>query len=179
MFFLIVLFVFLLIFLVLQPHKPRFYMQDATVRQMSVSDESVTSTLQCTFVSHNPNHRIGVLYDKMSAYASYLGQQITADYPLSPFYQDNGDTNVLSPILYGNSVPLAPFVSHQLNYERHNGLLSLNLRIDGRIRWKVSAWTSGNYYLSVNCFVILQGSSNNGTGGQVPVQSGTRCHVQV
>jgi len=178
LFLFIVLLVILVIFLVLHPHKPRFYLQNATVRELNVSDGLLTSNLQFTVVSHNPNDRIGVLYDSLSTYVSYLGQQITDECPLPTFYQDDNGMNFLPTILYGNSVPLAAVVCEQLNYERQNGLLSLSLRMDGTIRWKVGSWTSGHYHLNVNCWAIL-GMNNNGFGGQVPPQPGTRCHVEV
>jgi hypothetical protein len=177
-FLLIVLFVILVVFLALHPHKPRFYLQNATVNELNVSNGLLTSSLQFTVVSHNPNDRISVLYDSLSTYASYMGQQITAECPLPPFYQDNNAIDGLTPILYGNSVPLAAVLCEQLNYERQNGLLSLSLRMEGTIRWKVGSWTSGCYHLNVYCWAML-GISNNGIGGQVPLQAGTRCHVEV
>lgn len=178
-FLLIALFVILVIFLVLHPHKPRFYLHDATVRQLNVSNGFLTSNLQFTVVSHNPNDRIGVIYDSLSSYASYLGQQITDQCSLPPFYQDHSDIEVWTPILlYGNSVPLAPPVCERLNYEMQNGLLSLNLRLEGTIRWKVGSWTSGNYHLNVNCWAI-SGISINGIGSQVSLQPGNKCHVEV
>jgi hypothetical protein len=177
-FLLIVLFVILVIFLALHPHKPRFYLQNATVRELNVNYGLLTSSLQFTVVSHNPNDRIGVLYDSLSAYASYLGQQITAECPLPPFYQDDNNINVLAPILSGNSVPLATVVCENLNNERQNGLLSVSLRMDGRIRWKVGTWTSGHYHLNVVCEAIME-MSNSSIGGQVSLQPGTRCHVEV
>nr|WIW57619.1 late embryogenesis abundant protein LEA49 [Pinus tabuliformis] len=174
----IVLFVILVIFLALHPHKPRFYLQNATVSVLNVSDGLLTSSLQFTVVSRNPNDRIGVIYDSLSTYASYLDQQITAEFSLPPFYQDPKDINVLAPILYGNSVPLAPVVCEQLSYESLKGSLSLSLRMNGRVRWKVGSWRSGHYHLYVNCEAIVW-LSNNGIGGQVPLQPITTCHVEV
>lgn len=174
---LILLFVVLIIYLALRPHKPRFYLQNATVRELNLSDGFLTSSLQFTVVSRNPNDRIGVIYDSLSTYASYMGQQITSQCPLPPFYQGDNDVDALNPILYGNSVPLDPFVCGRLNYEMQNGLVSLSLRMEGTIRWKVGSWTSGNYNLNVNCWAIL--GMSNSIGGQVPLQPGTKCHVEV
>nr|ABR16330.1 unknown [Picea sitchensis]ACN40754.1 unknown [Picea sitchensis] len=174
----IALFVILVVYLVLHPHKPRFYVQDATVHQLNLTNGLLTSSLQFSIVSHNPNDRIGVYYDSLNAYATYAGEQITPQCSLTPFYQGDNDVDVLSPILYGNSVALAPFVADHLNYEKQNGVLSLTLKMYGRIRWKVGSWTSGRYHLNVNCFAIM-GMRNSGNAGQVPLQPGTRCDVEV
>lgn len=174
----IVLLVILIVYLDLHPQKPRFHVQDATVRQLNLTDGLLTSSLQFSIVSHNPNDNIGVYYDNLNAYASYLDQQMMPGCSLSPFYQGDNDIDILSPILYGNSVPLAPFVADHLNYETQNGLLSLTLSMYGKIRWKVGTWTSGHYHLNVNCFAIM-GMAKNSIGGQVTLQPGTRCNVEV
>lgn len=72
----IVLFVILVIFLTLYLQKTRFYLQNATVNELNVSDRFLTSSLHFTMVSRNPNARIGILYDRLSSYVSYLSQQI-------------------------------------------------------------------------------------------------------
>lgn len=174
----IVLFAILIVYLVLRPHKPRFYVQDATVRQWNTTDDLLTSSLQFTVLSRNPNNRIGIYYDQISAYATYIGQQVTPFYPLSPFYQGHKDVNVLSPVLYGSLVPLAPFIADHLKVDEQTGVLTLNLRMNGRIRWKVGTWTSAHYRLNVNCYTIL-GLSGSGFVGQAPLQPGTRCNVNV
>lgn len=175
---LIALVVVLIIFLAVRPHKPRFYLQSATVRELNVSDGLLTSNLQFSVVSHNPNDRVGVIYDSLSTHALYLGQQITGEWPVPPFYQGDNDMNVFAPTLYGISVPLATAACENLDYERRNGLLSLSLKMDGTIRWKVGTWTSGHYHLNVNCWAIL-GMNNNNNGIQSPLQPGTTCHVEV
>lgn len=175
----IVLLVVLIVYLALHPHKPRFEVQDATVRQLNLTDGFLTSSLQFSIISHNPNDKIGVFYDSLSAYAFYMYQQITPECSLTPFYQGHEDTDVLSPILNGNSVSLAPFVAEHLNYEKQNGVLSLTLKMYGRIRWKVGTWTSSHYHLNVNCYAVMGMTNSGANGGSVALQPGTKCDVEV
>jgi hypothetical protein len=172
----IVLLVILIVYLALHPQKPLFNVQDATVRELNLTEGLLTSSLQFSIVSHNPNDNIGIYYDSLNAYASYQNQQITPICSLSPFYQGTNCFNVLSPILYGNSISLASFVANDLIYDTQKGLLSLTLTMYGRIRWKVGSWTSGHYHLNVNCYCIME-MTNNSIGGQVSLQPGTRCQV--
>ncbi|XP_057853820.1 NDR1/HIN1-like protein 1 [Cryptomeria japonica] len=175
----VVLFVFLVIYLALRPHKPRFFVQDAVIRKWNVTgDGTLTSVLQFTIISRNPNGRIGVYYDRISAYASYMTQQITPDTPLTPFYQGYNDANIIAPVLYGSSVPLAPVVAEHLRAEQQSGVLSVNLKIGGKIRWKVGTWTSRYYHLNVDCFAIM-GFTSCCNGDQLPLEEGTRCDVSV
>ncbi|KAL0309444.1 UNVERIFIED_CONTAM: NDR1/HIN1-like protein 1 [Sesamum radiatum] len=58
----IILFLILIIWAVLQPKKPRFTLQDATIFTLNVSAPNVISTtVQVTINSRNPNNRIGCL----------------------------------------------------------------------------------------------------------------------
>lgn len=174
----IVLLVVLFVYIALQPQKPRFYVQDATVSQLNLTYGLLTSSILFSIESYNPNNKIGIYYDSLSVYASFEDEQITPPCTLTPFYQGANDKNILPPVLSGKSVALAPFVASQLSSQLQNGLVTWSLTTYGRIRWKVGTWTSGHYHLNVNC-VVFMGMNNNGAGGQVSMQSGTNCHVNI
>nr|WIW57607.1 late embryogenesis abundant protein LEA37 [Pinus tabuliformis] len=174
----IVLLVVLFVYIALQPQKPRFNVQDATVRQLNLTYGLLTSSLLFSIESYNPNNNIGIYYDSLSVYASFEDQQITPPCTLTPFYQGAHDNNILPPVLSGNSVALAPFVASQLSSEMQSGLLTWSLTTYGRIRFKVGTWTSGHYHLNVNCVAVM-GLNNNGAGGQVSMQRGTNCKVDI
>ncbi|KAJ6790506.1 NDR1/HIN1-like protein 1 [Iris pallida] len=71
----VVLLIILIVFLVLHPHKPKFYLQDATVLSFNLSSPNLLSTylqmrlvailFQVTVSSKNPNNRVGVYYDRL------------------------------------------------------------------------------------------------------------------
>ncbi|XP_057853865.1 NDR1/HIN1-like protein 26 [Cryptomeria japonica] len=176
----VVLFIILVIYLALRPHKPQFSVQDAIIYKWNVTDDdarALTSSLQFTVISHNPNDKIGVYYDRISAYATYQTQQITQTIWLTPFYQDHHDTTTIPAVFNGTVSPLAPLVADNWRAElQQTGVLHVNLRIGGRIRWKVGTWTSGHYHLNVNCFAIM-GFTSNGNRG--PLEERTSCDVSV
>ncbi|URD84306.1 hypothetical protein MUK42_08460 [Musa troglodytarum] len=86
----------LIVWLVLRPTKPKFYLQDASVVQFNLTSGVglLTSVFQITLSSRNPNDRIGVYYDRIDAYVLYKGQQITAATALPPGYQGHNDVTV-------------------------------------------------------------------------------------
>ncbi|KAF9597422.1 hypothetical protein IFM89_018868 [Coptis chinensis] len=163
-----VLFVILLVWLILRPSKPRFTLQDATVYQFNVSQNNyLSSNLQVTIASKNPNDRIGVYYDKLDVYASYRGEQITIPNSLPPTYQGHNDLNVWSPYITGQNIPIAPYFGLMLAQDQTAGMILLNIKVNGRVRWKVGTWTSGKYHLFVNCPAYIQfgiGGKNSGSG---------------
>ncbi|KAJ8510071.1 hypothetical protein OPV22_000505 [Ensete ventricosum] len=181
----VALLVVLIVWLVLRPTKPKFYLQDASVVQFNLTSGVglLTSVFQITLSSRNPNDHIGVYYDRIDAFVLYKGQQITAATALPPGYQGHNDVIVWSPYLYGAAVPLAPYLADALSQDENAGYILLYVRVDGRLRWKVGTWISGHYHLQVNCpvFLTIDGSNPHGDG-PVPYfhfRQMTSCSVDV
>ncbi|KAI3874525.1 hypothetical protein MKX03_004855 [Papaver bracteatum] len=179
-----VLFIILLVWLILRPTKPVFTLQDATVYQFNVTQPNfLSSTLQITVASRNPNDKIGIYYDKLDIYASYRNQQITLPTVLPQTYQGHKDVNVWSPYVYGNTIPIAPFLAVSLDQEQKGGMVLIYIKIDGKLRWKVGTWISGHYHINVNCPAYLTfGSKFNGVSvgpAAVKYQIGRDCHTDV
>ncbi|CAK9184682.1 unnamed protein product [Ilex paraguariensis] len=182
-FIIVVLFIILLVWLILRPTKPRFVLIDATVYTFNVSAPNfLTSYLQITLSSRNPNDRIGIYYEKLDIYATYRGQQITLPTLLPTTYQGHKDVTVWSPYLFGNAVPVAPYLSVSLGQDQMAGTVLMNIRVDGRVKWKVGTFISGRYRLYVNCPAYFNfGNKNNGVsvGPAIKYQLVQSCHVDV
>ncbi|KAL3530332.1 hypothetical protein ACH5RR_009654 [Cinchona calisaya] len=185
-FIILILFVILLVYLILRPTKPHFILQDATVYAFNVSSSPpnyLTSNFQITLSSRNPNDHIGIYYDRVDVYASYRGQQITLPTLLPSTYQGHKDITVWSPFLFGYSVPIAPYYSDALNQDQFAGTILINIRANGRIRWKVGTFISGKYHLYVNCpaYLNLWNKNTNGilVGPAMKYQLLQGCHVDV
>lgn len=179
----------LIIYLVVRPTHPRFYLQDASLQQLDLSNATTSSasssllstTLQVTLASRNPNDRVGVYYDRLDVYASYKYQQVTVAAALPPVYQGHGDVDVWSPVLSGPGVPFAPYLADALRQDCQAGYLVLQVKVDGRVRWKVGSWISGHYHLFVTCPAFLVTAGGNGAPGAsgFRFQTTTYCHVEV
>ncbi|KAL3850263.1 hypothetical protein ACJIZ3_012145 [Penstemon smallii] len=186
-FIILILFIILLIYLILRPTKPHFVLQDATVYGFNLSSPNLlTTNIQITISSRNPNERIGIYYDRVDVYASYHSQQITLPTLLPPTYQGHKDIAVWSPFLNGDTVPVAPYLAVSLNQDQFAGTVLVNIKIDGRIRWKVGTFVSGKYHLFVNCpaYINFGGKNNNNNGvavgaGAMKYQLIMDCHVDV
>ncbi|TVU26839.1 hypothetical protein EJB05_29404, partial [Eragrostis curvula] len=109
-------------------------LQDATLKQLDLANVSgvLSTALQVTIASRNPNSRVGVYYDRLDVYASYKYQQVTVGASLPPVYQGHGDVDVWSPVLSGPNVPFAPYLADALGKDVANGYLIMEVKIDGR-----------------------------------------------
>jgi hypothetical protein len=173
-FILLALFVILVVWLVLRPHKPRFYLQDLSVLCLNVTPPASTylfTTMQATVAARNVNDRVGVYYDKVDAYAQYKDVPITVPTQLPVQYQDRNDQSVWSPYLASmDSVCLPPDLAVALAQDETAGYVLVDIRVEGRVRWKVGSWISSHYHLRVNCPALItvndgKGSYGANTGG--------------
>lgn len=146
----------LIIWLILRPSKPQFSMREAGLYQLSLTGSHLlNSSVQLTLLSKNPNQKLGIYYDELQVYATYKGQQITTYTSLPPFYQGHQDSNLLTASLVGKGLPVAQSFGYEVERDQKTGQLVLNLKVNGRLRWKVGTWVSGSYRLNVNCVAVM------------------------
>ncbi|RVW33347.1 NDR1/HIN1-like protein 1 [Vitis vinifera] len=155
----LVLFVIFLIYVILRPSKPHFVLQDVTVLALNTSSAPgfLTTNVQVTVFSRNPNGRIGVYYENLDIFATYRSQQITLPALLPTTYQGHKD-------------------------DLMTGMVLLNVKIDGRVKWKVGTWISGSYHIHVNCPAYISFCERKdciGFGPTVKYQLVKSCTVDV
>ncbi|KAL3755561.1 hypothetical protein ACJRO7_002590 [Eucalyptus globulus] len=180
----ILLLTFLLAWAIIQPHKPRFVLQDVTVYNFNASVPSLlTINFQVTIYSRNPNDKLGIYYDRLDTYATYHSQQITYRTQIQPSYQGHKEVDVWSPLVFGTDVPVAPYNSLALAQDQSSGAVSLLIKMDGRVRWKLGTFITGRYHLYVKCpaFITFGSKMNGITVGEnaVKYQLVQRCSVDV
>jgi hypothetical protein len=183
--------VIFIVWLVLRPHKPEFYLQDLSVLCLNVTPPASTylfTTMQATVAARNVNDRVGVYYDQVDVYAQYKDMAITVPARLPVRYQSNNDQDVWSPYLVSmDSVQLPPQLAVALVQDETAGYVLIDVRVDGRVRWKVGSWISGHYHLRVNCPALLTvndgkgsyGTNTGGGDGYFRFQQATACAVDV
>lgn len=173
----LILLIVFLIWIILRPTKPRFILEDATVFAFNLSSpgateppsltpNTLTITMQVTLWARNPNERIGIYYQKLDVYASYRNQQISLGTVLPATYQGHKDVTVWSPFLYGTAVPVSPYVLDSLRQDQNAGGVLVNVKVNGRMKWKVGTWVSGKYHIFVNCpaYIRFAGDGDKGIG---------------
>uniref|UniRef100_A0A0E0CLM3 Late embryogenesis abundant protein LEA-2 subgroup domain-containing protein n=1 Tax=Oryza meridionalis TaxID=40149 RepID=A0A0E0CLM3_9ORYZ len=174
---LVVGFIALVVYLALRPSKPSFYLQDLQLRSVDLGDPSLSATAQVTLASRNPNDHVGVHYRRLDVFVTYRDEPVTVPVSLPPTYQGHRDVTIWSPVLSGESVPVAGFVADALRQDIAAGYVALQVKVDGRVKWKVGSWVSGSYHLFVSCPAMLASAGPGGVGpmplGGAAVVNGT------
>ncbi|XP_052186849.1 NDR1/HIN1-like protein 26 [Diospyros lotus] len=174
-FFLSILSLIFLVWLILHPSKPHFSLKDAQIFQLTFSaPQLITSSIQLTLLSENPNKKVAIYYDQLQVYASYKGQQITTPTSLPPFYQGHEESNLISASLVGSGLQVAPSFGYEFGQDQIAGKLVMSLKMNGKLRWKVGTWVSRRYRFNINCVAITNFGPNI-PSGPLSFNQGTQC----
>ncbi|KAF2315154.1 hypothetical protein GH714_038280 [Hevea brasiliensis] len=154
----------LIVWLVYRPHKPQFTVVGAAIYDLNTTSPPYISTsMQFTLVTRNPNKRVTIIYDKLSAYVSYRNQAITPPVVLPPLYHEKKSTVALSPVLGGAGVPVSVDVANGLMMDEGYGVVALRVVLLGRLRWKAGAIKTGRYGVYVKCDIWYAQARENDT----------------
>lgn len=168
----------LVLWLVYRPHKPKFRVIGVTLYGLNAtSPPFITTSMQFTIVTRNPNKRVSILYDKLSAYVSYKDQQITPPVNLPPLFHGTKSSVAMSPMMGGVPVPISLEVANGLMMDETYGVVVLRVSLLGRLRWKTGVVKTARYGVYVKCDVWV--GLKKGVVGPLPLLSSPPCHVDV
>jgi len=168
----------LTVWLVYRPHKPQFKVVGAGVYDINTTAPPLISiTMQFTVVTRNPNKRVSIYYDNLSAFVSYRDQAITPQVMLPPLFHEKHSTVVVSPLVGGGAVPVSVEVANGLSADEAYGVVGLRLVLLGRLRWKAGAIRTGHYGVYVKCDVMV--GLKRGFVGQLPLLGSPACKVDI
>ncbi|XP_047309574.1 NDR1/HIN1-like protein 1 [Impatiens glandulifera] len=146
------------------PTKPKFILQDATFFTFNLSTTAsatsppstlLSSTLQITIASTNPNTKSGINYHDLGIYIEYKNQQITYQTSIPIVYQGHKETKVWSLLINGTNILISPDNAHFLTWDQSNRSITLIIKLDGHVNWKIGGVTTRKYHIHVSCNAIL------------------------
>ncbi|XP_010267377.1 PREDICTED: NDR1/HIN1-like protein 12 [Nelumbo nucifera] len=169
----------LIVWLVYRSHKPQFTVLGAAIYDLNTtaSPMLMSTTMQFTVVTRNPNKRTSIYYDRLSAYISYRNQAITPPTILPPLFHERHSTVTLSPMLGGAMVPVSMDVVNGLVMDEACGVVPLRLVLLGRLKWKAGVFTSVHYGVYIKCDMFV--GLKKGFVGQVPLLGSPDCSVDI
>jgi hypothetical protein len=142
----------LLAWLILRPHKPRYYVDYVSLSQLNVTDRTVNSRMDFNVTVRNPNSRLGIYYHKLEWDVYYEDERIASAYT-APFHQRRKTTTVLQPVLIGNEYAIMrEDIARAL--EALASPLELRLKLHANVRFKIGFVKTWNFKMRVECHHI-------------------------
>ncbi|GMH22394.1 hypothetical protein Nepgr_024237 [Nepenthes gracilis] len=168
----------LIAYLIYHPEKPKFTVVSAAVYTLNTTARPfIETTMQFTLLTRNPNRRVSLSYDRLSATVYYRNQAITPPMELPPLHQDRKSTVALSPVVGGEMVPVSAEVMEGVAADEQRGVMGLRLVLMGRMRFKAEAITTGHFGVFVTCDMSV--GLKKGYFGQVTLFGSPRCSVDI
>ncbi|PIA34916.1 hypothetical protein AQUCO_03700283v1 [Aquilegia coerulea] len=168
----------LIVWLVYRPHTPHFTVVGAAIYDLNTTTPTmISTTMQFTIVTRNPNKRTSIYYDHLSMYVSYRNQQITQAVLLPPLFHETKTSVALSPIIGGGFVPVSMEVANGLQMDQAYGIVGLKVVLVGRLKYNAGSIKTGHYGMYVKCDVMV--GLKKGFVGQVPMLGSPDCDVDI
>ncbi|GAB2271881.1 hypothetical protein Dimus_006710 [Dionaea muscipula] len=148
----------LIVWLIYKPQKPSFTVTGAAVYALNITMPPFLATsMQFTVLTRNPNTRVALYYDRLSATVYYRDEAITQQVQLPPLYHERHSTVMMMVLAGGGLVPVSAEVARGLkaDTEEEYGVMRLRLVVMGRVRYKAGRIKTGHYGVYVRCDMLL------------------------
>jgi hypothetical protein len=150
----------LLAWLMLRPHKPRYYVDYASLSELNITEKIPNSRMEFNVTVRNPNGKMGIYYHKMDWNVYHEDQRIASSY-LPPFYQHHKNTTFLHPVVTGQQ----NLTSRNDQKNSSRGALEMILRLHSKVRFKVWFLKSWDFKMRVKCDHIYVNVYQNNSHG--------------
>ncbi|GLJ55494.1 hypothetical protein SUGI_1191660 [Cryptomeria japonica] len=134
----------LVIWLVLRPSKPKFYVDTV---QFSNMTNSTSSNIVVGMSVRNANKKIGIYYDTLRVSAYYNGGGTVGVNALEEFYQGHKNTTTFRPLIIS--------VGNVYLSSNSKGVEDVELKLRSRVRLRVGKVKTNRFKLKVKCSVSV------------------------
>ncbi|XP_047976333.1 NDR1/HIN1-like protein 3 [Salvia hispanica] len=157
--------VVLVFWLVFRPNTVKFHVNEASLTEFNIRNNTLHYNLALNLTIRNPNKRIGIYYDRIEARAFYQGQRFhTVD--LQKFYQGKKNTSNVSAEFKGSQlVPLGAKEMSKYNEDLSAGRYDIDIKLYLRIRLKFWFVKSTRVKPKIDCDLDIPLSSNGTVSG--------------
>ncbi|KAI4304291.1 hypothetical protein MLD38_039823 [Melastoma candidum] len=146
------------LWLSLQPHRPRFHVHQFSIPSLSQADGFENAAISFNVTVRNPNQHIGVYYDALEGAVYYNDQRIgSKSLLIFPFYQPPKNTTVIADTLSGASISIDSQQWARFMDDREQGKATFRLDVTSTIRFKISTWLSKRDRMHATCECRLGG----------------------
>eukprot|EP00252_Welwitschia_mirabilis_P017920 TRINITY_DN3997_c0_g1_i1.p1 TRINITY_DN3997_c0_g1~~TRINITY_DN3997_c0_g1_i1.p1 ORF type:complete len:242 (-),score=33.66 TRINITY_DN3997_c0_g1_i1:429-1124(-) len=178
----------LVLWLVYRPHKPRFYVEEASISRLNVSNGVLSGSMQFTVISANPNKKISLVYQSLVTFVVWNDEPITPVVIVGENIRQPKHSIMVFNLDLSGDIPLGfpyssidEFLMSQKQQEKEEvgyGVAELQLLLHSRLRFSNAFWRTHGYRLGVVCNLLLafRRPIQNGSANLL---RGRSCHVHL
>ncbi|KAK2982081.1 hypothetical protein RJ640_003206 [Escallonia rubra] len=151
--------------LVLRPHLPEFRLASVTASPFNATASSLSATWGISFLVTNPNHKLGIYYDRLDASVFYSDDYLLSRTSLPPFFQLNDNQTLINAKLGVVESNMENDVVKGISSDRAGGRVKFSFRAMAVIRYRSGEWRTTKHLIRVYCEGVEIGfTSSKGPG---------------
>ncbi|CAE6113586.1 unnamed protein product [Arabidopsis arenosa] len=141
-----------ILYLVYQPHKPRFSVSGVSVTGINLTSSSPLSPVIGIKVrSQNVNEKLGLIYEKGNEADVFYGGIKLGNGKFTAFKQPADNVTVIVTVLKGSSIQLTSSSRKELTESQKKGKVPFGLRMKAPVQFKVGEVTTWTMTVTVDC----------------------------
>ncbi|GAV57324.1 LEA_2 domain-containing protein [Cephalotus follicularis] len=162
--FIILALIFCISWLVFRPQFPEFRLDSVSVSQLNATQSSLISTSAFALFVRNPNHKLSISYDKITASVSYNNDYAALGLTeLPPFQQPKGNETTLH-FEVSASGYVGEATVKRINDQRAAGSVTFGFGVFAWVRFSAGVWRMREHLMRVYCDPVKIVFSSNGIG---------------
>ncbi|KAJ0080986.1 hypothetical protein Patl1_11043 [Pistacia atlantica] len=147
--------IFLLSWLNLHPHSPKFHIQEFSIPGLGQTNGFANADITFNVTVRNPNRHIWIYYESMHGAIYYKDQRVGVIPILESYDQKPKSTITLKHVLSGNMSIATMNTQRWMQFmnDRVKGRVMFSLRLTSTFKYKKSMWDKKKHTLRANCNV--------------------------
>ncbi|CAL9039907.1 NDR1/HIN1-like protein 10 [Musa acuminata AAA Group] len=155
-----------IVWLVLRPRLPEIGVTSVAVSgfNLSASEQQLSADFDLNLAVHNPNRKMGIYYDHVTAAVLY-GTETISEASLAPFYQEKGNTIAVRArfVAVGEYVDPDAVKGIRSDQSRGDGAVGFQVTVLAWVRFRSGAWRTRWHTMRVYCDDVPIGLKNGTT----------------
>ncbi|KAJ8750055.1 hypothetical protein K2173_013970 [Erythroxylum novogranatense] len=170
MWFLILMLVFVIAWVVINPHSPTLRLNSLSISNITLSNSQFVANYEAAFVVYNVNKKVNFCVDELKVRVLYGKAVVSEDEECSerqtPVCVRKMSDEEMKPELGRDSVhSVKPRVFKDISDDWSKKLVNFNVKISLRVRYEYGIWPSKETRLEFSCMNLpVQFMSTKGTG---------------
>ncbi|GMN61171.1 hypothetical protein TIFTF001_030260 [Ficus carica] len=163
-FFIISASVVFIVWLVLRPRLPKFWVDSFALNNLNTSSQTLSGDWAVGFSVYNPNKKMSIVYDEINSGIVYKSAFLS-ETRIAPFDQGKRDRTVVNATFSARNSYVEDWVVRGISDDRARGTVNFHVRVWARVGFRTGGWRLRRRLLRVLCENVGIGiSSNSGSG---------------
>ncbi|KAL5773359.1 hypothetical protein ACOSP7_012951 [Xanthoceras sorbifolium] len=167
--------IFLILWLSLRPHQPKFYLQEFSIPGLGQTNGFENSHIAFNVTARNSNRRFWIFYEGLRGSVYYKDHRVVVEPILGSYYQEPKNTTALQKVMIGTMTMSTVDSQRWMEFtsDRVKGTVMFSLRFTSDVKYRKSIWDKTEHRMRVKCVVGV-----GRDGSMLPYFRGKKCHVQ-